>query len=83
MIDFVRSVGGVESFYGLKNETVDSLLLSMLPTDKHTYQPYEPKADPNSVEPIDVGVLCLQELVRAFRSSAGFYLPTVSLYLCA
>ena len=77
--DFVGLVRGKESFYGLKEETTDSLLLSMLPTEQRTYQPYEPKDDPVSGYAIDL--VCLQELIRAFRTSAGFHIPTVSMHL--
>ena len=72
----MESVRGKESFYGLKKETTDSLLLSVLPTEKYTYQPFEPKDDQKT----DVGieVVCLQELVRAFRTTAGFHIPAVS-----
>ena len=78
--DFVGLVRGKESFYGLKEETTDSLLLSMLPTEQRTYQPYEPKHDP--VFGCAIDVVCLQELIRAFRTSAGFYIPTVSVFVC-
>ena len=78
--EFVGSVRGKESFYGLKEETTDSLLLSMLPTERHTYQPYELKDDLMSDNAIEV--VCLQELIRAFRTSAGFHIPTVSMLVC-
>ena len=76
----MTSVRGKESFYGLKEETTDSLLLSILPTEKYTYQRYEPKDD----QKLDVAieVVCLQELVLAFRTTARFNVPTVSVDVC-
>ena len=81
--DFVELVRGKESLYGLKRETIDSLLLSMLPTVRHSYQPYKPKDDP--VGGYAIGVVCLQKLIQAFRTSAGFHILDVSMlvvYLC-
>ena len=52
----------------------------MLPTERHTYQPYELKDDLMSDNAIEV--VCLQELIRAFRTSAGFHIPTVSMLVC-
>ena len=73
----MTSVRGKESFYGLKKETTtDSLLLSILPTEKYTYQPYEPKDDQKPGVAIEV--VCLQELVCAFSTTARFNVLTVS-----
>ena len=74
----MTSVSGKESFYGLKKETADSLLLSILPTEKYTYLPFKPKNDQKSGVAIEV--VCLQELVLAFRTTAGFNVPTVSVW---
>ena len=54
---------------------MDSLLLSILPTEKHTYKAYEAKQDPNTDHGIELA--CLQELITAFSTSAGFHIPTV------
>eukprot|EP00731_Ephydatia_muelleri_P021734 Em0014g325a len=75
--DFVKLVRGKESLYGLKEETIDSLLLSMLPTARHSYQPYKPKDDPEGGYAI--GVVCLQKLIQALRTSAGLHILDCSL----
>ena len=69
--------------YGLKKETIDSLLLSMLPAARHSYQPYKPKDDPEGGYANEV--ICLQKLIHAFRTTAGFHILDVSIlvvYLC-
>ena len=74
MEQFISIVDGDSSLYGLKSETLDSLLLSLLPPYGHKYQdtpPQEPVGD-------DVRVYLLQELLRSLRHSAGFAVPVVS-----
>ena len=61
----------------MKDETMDSLLLSILPTQRHAYQAREPEDHLNVDHSIEL--VCLQQLVHAFRTSAGFCIPTVSI----
>ena len=70
---FIDLVGGGNSLYGLKKETIDSLLLSLLPPYGHTYK----ETPPGNLIGDDVNLCLLQELLRALRNSAGFAVPVV------
>ena len=74
--EFINIVNGSNSLYGLKNETLDSLLLSLLPPYGHTYQDTPPDAP---VGGDNVDLYLLQELLRSLRNSAGFAVPVVSI----
>ena len=76
MNDFVGVVEGAASLYGLKKETLDSLLLSILPS--YTYKFKEVETHDFSD---DVRVQLLQETVTALRNSAGFSIPMVTFKL--
>ena len=72
--EFIALVGAESSLYGLQSETLDSLLLYMLPASSHQFQ--EVPAD----QPIgdNVRLYLLQQLLTALRTSAGFCVPMVS-----
>jgi hypothetical protein len=69
--EFIKVVDGPNSLYGLKEETLDSLLLSLLPPYGHTY------CDTPPGEPIqeDIKLYLLRELLCSLRNSAGFAVP--------
>lgn len=71
---------GFKSLYGLRPETLDSLVLDFLPPLGHTYT----KLGEDSVvdDSNDVPLYLLQEILNALRGSAGFHIPRVS-YHCA
>ena len=80
--DFIKHIGGAESLYGIHDDTLDSLLLSLLPpvgfqefleTDK----PQKEEQVPTDVKP---EVFLVRRLLRALRKRAGFRLPHVSCY---
>ena len=73
--EFVQLVGGKKSLYGLQNETVDSLMLCMLPARSHQFQVSwsQPTEDED-----DLCRYLLQQLLVALRVSAGFSIPLVS-----
>lgn len=72
---FIDSVGGAKSLYGLKEETLDSLILTLLPPIGHEFQPM---VDPGTIdEKQHILVLMLQEILMSLRYSAGFSIPTV------
>ena len=75
MNEFISVVEGDASLYGLKKETLDSLLLSILPS--YTYKFKEVETHDFSD---DVRVQLLQEMVTALRNSAGFSIPMVNKY---
>lgn len=74
--DFIDLISGPHSLYGLQPETLDSLVLSMLPPLKHAYEPSSELRLKDSS--LDVKVLLMQELLQNLCHCAGFYIPTVS-----
>ncbi len=73
--DFISCVGMTKSLYGLKEETLDSLILTLLPPIRHTF---EPMRDLSLVEEsVDIPILMLREVVESLRYCAGFSIPTV------
>ena len=78
--EFVQLVGGKKSLYGLQDETVDSLMLCVLPARSHQFQEV-PNILP-AKEDEDIRHYLLQQLVVALRDSAGFSVPMVSVCVC-
>ena len=77
--EFVQCVEGPRSLYGFKKETtLDSLILSILPSHQHKYCAH--KSERHSYDPVsaDVHLVLMQELLIALRQSAGFHVPVVS-----
>ena len=75
--NFVRKVmQGQASFYGFTQETLDSLMLTLLPPIGHEYQQAPLKQ--NTVdEGMDKQVLLLKSLLDALQKNAGFHIPKV------
>ena len=60
----------------MQPETLDSLVLSLLPTLTHSYESLgEPSVTDSG---IDMKVLLMQELLQNLRHCAGFHIPPVS-----
>ena len=75
--DFANKVlQGKTSLYGFTDETLDSLMLTLLPAIDHEYQrvPLEQNA---ADEDMDIKVFLLKSLVDAVRENAGFHIPKV------
>ena len=75
--DFANNVlQGQASLYGFTDETLDSLMLTILPPIGHEYQqpPLKPNADD---EDMDIKLFLLKSLVDALRENAGFNIPKV------
>jgi hypothetical protein len=75
--EFISHIDGASSLYGYHDDTLDSLVLSLLPpvgfqefleTDK----PSKPEAIPEGMTP---DVFLLKRLLRALRKRAGFRIP--------
>ena len=79
--DFIHHISGPSSLYGLRqetlqSETLDSLVLSLLPPLTHSYEQLaEPRVMDNS---LDLKLFLLQELLQNLRHSAGLNIPPVS-----
>ena len=75
--DFATNVTQREgNFYGFTKETVDSLLLTLLPPAGHKYKRIPLKQD-SIDEDMDIEVLLLKYLLDALRENAGFQIPKV------
>ena len=72
-------MGGKESLYGLHDDTLDSLVLSLLPPVG--FQEFLETDKPQKEEDISTeespDVFLLRRLLRALRKRAGFRLPHV------
>ena len=73
--EFINVVGRDNRvIYGIKPQTLDSLILSLLPPYGHTYL----ETPPEGYISDDVKVCLLHDLLRAMRNSAGFSIRPVS-----
>ena len=82
--DFASKVlQGKASLYGFTDETLDSLMLTILPPIGHEYQRVPLEQNPPD-EDLDIKVFLLKSLVDALRENAGFHIPKVlvSQYEC-
>ena len=77
--DFILRVNGSTSLYGLEAETLDSLILDLLPPLNHSYCKLGEDSMVDTSEPVPIYLL--QELLRALRSNAGFHIPRVRISL--
>ena len=74
--DFLDCISGPSSLYGLQPETLDSLVLSVLPPLTHSYEAFgEPSPIDDSLE---LKVLLMQELLQNLRHFARLHIPPVS-----
>ena len=64
-----------KSLYGLQTETVDSLILDMLPPVGYKFK--ELKSDTEVSQISDIHTVLITEILNAFRKSAGFNSPMV------
>ena len=73
-------VRGFKSLYGLQYETLDSLLLELLPpTDPHYHKLENTVAQHEATvddDPFEMAVYLFQEILTALRN-AGFHVPKV------
>ena len=74
--DFIKCVSGSSSLYGLQSDTLESLVLTLLPPLGHNYRTL---GEPSVVDStVDVRVYLVQELLQSLRHCAGFHIPPVS-----
>ena len=75
--DFLDCISAPSSLYGLQPETLDSLVLSVLPPLTHSYEPFE---EPSAMdENLELKVLLMQELLQNLcRHFVGLHIPPVS-----
>lgn len=64
------------SLYGLQTDTLESLVLTLLPPLEHKYKTL---GEPSVVDAtLDIKVYIIQELLQSLRHCAGFHIPPVS-----
>lgn len=75
--EFIRTMEGPLSFYGLQDETLNSLLLSFLPSVKCKYvsRAFSTRTD---TECKDTQVFLLEFLLEELKQNANFSIPEVS-----
>ena len=78
MQEFIDSVD-CSSFYGLVSETVDSLMLTILPSGSLKYQSLSPY-DTSQDDPPDIKLFFVNTLLEALRSLLELNIPIVSYY---
>lgn len=71
--DFIDHILGPSSLYGLQKElTLDSLVLSLLPSMTHSYEQLE---DSRLIdEGLDLKLFLVQELMLSLNHCAGFHI---------
>lgn len=73
---FLECISGQSSLYGLQSETLDSLVLSLLPPLTHSYEPLK---EPSVMDySLDLKVLLMQELLQSLHHCAGINISPVS-----
>ena len=74
MKDFIALVSGSESLYGLRPDTLNSLVISLLPSVDHAYQEM---GELKSEESCEIKHFILREIVQALRCNTGLFIPKV------
>ena len=74
--NLIDSISGSSNLYGLQPETLDSLVLSLLPPLSHKYESLKKPNMTNSG--LNLKVVLMQELLHNLRHCAGFHIPPVS-----
>jgi len=76
--EFVKYISGSSSLYGLQQETLSSLLMSLLPPLEHEYVDSYPEPS-GKTKATDVQAVLMQKLLTALKENAGFQIPLVSM----
>ena len=77
--EFADVLKGSESFYGLKPDTINSLLLSLITLDEYTFKTDKPQI--SSINSSDALVQIVHAMKEILQSCMGFQLVEVSLIL--
>ena len=75
--EFVTGLQKEKNLYGWKEETLDSLLLLVLPAHNHKYVPYSPKPIHGSTKS-GILITSLKNILQALVNNAGFRIQNVS-----
>ena len=77
MWDFIALVSGPASLYGLCPDTLNSLIISLLPSVDHSYQEMGELSVVD--DSCDVRLRMMQQIVQALRKYTGFFIPKVGI----
>lgn len=75
MKEFISIVEGSKSLYGMKTETLDSLILDMLPSLGHTYTELKESSGVDDTQ--NASTYLVMKILDSLRSNAGFHIPEV------
>ena len=75
--DFISLVSGSDSLYGFCPDTLNSLVLTLLPSVDHVYEELGELSLVDDSK--DVKFYILQEIVLALRECSGFFISKVKL----
>ena len=75
MQQFVDCISGGESLYGFQRETLDSLVLTLLPPIDHKYSTIK---KPLCTDSSPDETYLIKEMILVLRHAAGFQIPPVS-----
>ena len=68
--------------YGLQSETVDSIVLDLLPSVDHKYlELTEDGLGADSTRMPDIWTFIIQEILTGLKNNSGFHIPEVTLAL--
>ena len=67
-----------KSLYGLQTETVDSLILDMLPPVGYEFKELKGDSEASDSQISDIRTFLITEILSVFRKNAGFNYPMVS-----
>ena len=76
--EFIQTMEGSSSFYGLQDETLNSLLLTFLPSVKCNYVS-KTISSRTGTESEDTQVSLLKFLLEELRQNANFSIPEVNI----
>lgn len=77
-LEFVQLLGGPKSVYGYHSDTLNALILSLLPP---TGFQYEERFKPSQIAFPNMKLYLLESLLQALQDNAGFHIPSVSAYI--
>lgn len=66
---------GNKSLYGLKPETLDSLIIELLPPFGHAYKDMNEAGEVDSSQ--ELPIYLHREILNTLRNNAGFHIPRV------
>lgn len=79
--EFLNSLEGPSSFYGLQDTTLHSLILMMLPSHKIYHKHQGIQCTVNYSDESNLPLSLLETLLHALRYNMNFWIPQVSSFM--